>query len=449
MKDDYDASYSWPEDPSPKATASTDYSDYPAASPGEASKWIQYDMAATTLPAPVEAVDVRCRPWYMNTCNEIHFKPGGTLMNQQELVYKKAWVDMELDHSRWQTLSTPLKEVYAGDFYLPSDGARQKTELFQDIVFDNTLAANHRFKPAVYQRGWDKGTAKVYDLEVQTFDSPRNVAVKTSWSHVYNDVTEQYGEGNGFSVKTDVSDMTANKPGAGDKVLFRLPKADTEYLYFTQDGLHSGHRTPIAREADKYHRLNDTYGTIKAVSSDECSYFLVGNPFMTHMDIRTFISSNPDLEPVFWVITSEGQVVGTIDGETVTVADPADNAGQYDPTVVAPMQGFFVKTKTPAKEVKLTYDEKMMRRYDSRVGNDGNYLTSTTRGGEGAGVLRIVAECDGVPSTAALLSTDTLGVARFDIEAVDNRSLDIPATVYTVKDGRALSITHSGDAEGT
>lgn len=446
FEDELGKKYEWPENPDAGEDAA--YSDYHWQSVVGATKNIQYDMAAMTLAENVQGdPDVRCRPWYVNTCYEIHFKPGGTIMNQQELTYKKAWVDIEVDHSRWQTLSTPLQEVYSGDFYLPSNGAREKGELFTDMTFDNSLKLNHRFKPAVYQRSWDKGKAKVFEIDKPGLDVYRNVAVKTTWSHVYNDVEELYGGGNGFSIKTDVSLMDDGKPADGEKVLFRLPKSDEVYFYFTQDGSHHGHKTGMER-SDSLYRLNPTHGSISARTAGEGNYFLVGNPFMTYMDIKKFLEKNKDiLDSKYWIVAGGGQISGGSDGNgDFVAADPSGSELQEDPTIVAPMQGFFVKTKEDkkVKEVNLEYDETMMRRYDSREGQTG-----TTRSDSGLRI-RVVAECEGIPSTAAMLTidaeADSIGLPG--VEAIDNRELDVPATVYTVGHGKALSIQTAQDAEG-
>ncbi|MDE6696889.1 MAG: T9SS type A sorting domain-containing protein [Muribaculaceae bacterium] len=442
--------YAWPSNPE-KGIATLQDDDPGAEAVGKVTPLIHYDMAAFELNDNNrrEDAEIGCRPWYANTCNEIHFKPGGTIMNQQELTYKKAWVDMELDHSRWYTVSSPLKEVYAGDFYLPSDGAREYRELYTDITFDNDLKINHRFKPAVFQRGWDKSVAKVYEIDGPAVDADnvRNVAVKTFWSHVYNDVKEQYGSGIGFSIKTDVSNMTKNKPNAESKVLFRLPKNDNNYLYFNKDGNKLGHSTDITRTENQY-RLNDSNGKLVASSADNCEYFLVGNPFMTHMDIRKFLDKNEDiLEQKYWVITESGQIAGGVDDSgNFIAADPTDAEWAEDPTVIAPMQGFFVKAKNSVEKIELEYDESMMRRYDGRSDHSGEYLDGTTRS-ESAGMLRIVAENYGNPSSAALLGVND--GSNWNVEAIDNRDIDIQAIVYTAGQGMALCINSVKDAEGT
>ena len=436
--------YNWPEN---LETDGSGYADYPENGVGEATSMIQYDMAAYDVtPVSNDDASTACRPWYMNTCKEIHFKPGATIMNQHELDYDKAWVDVELDHSRWYTLASPLKDVFAGDFYLPSDGARQLTELFQDITFDNTLTTTHRFKPAVYQRGWDKSSAKVYEVDGPGVDADgvRNVVIKANWSLVYNDVAERYDGGVGFSIKTDVSHMETNKPGDDGKVLFRFPKADTEYFYFTQDGSQNGHETTVRTQSN--HRLNETNGTISASTATEGKYFLIGNPFMTHMDIQKFLKANEGkLEPKYWIVTAKGQIAGSIDdnGKFIATPVPAEEGKTYaDPTVIAPMQGFFVEAKATHTLLDLEYDESMMRRYDSNKG----ILTEATRGDEMPDVFRITSYCEGNPTSAAILVTDI--ASGNDVAAMDNRDLEIPSTVYTAKNGQVLSINFCEDAEG-
>ena len=108
-------------------------------------------------------------------------------------------MEMNLATGRWYTLCSPLKSVVAGDMYLPTQGARQVTELFVPITFNTT--DYNRFSPAVYQRAWNKAKATVYEIG----GGSRNVAVQTAWSRVYNDVDEDYSHGEGFSIKVDAS----------------------------------------------------------------------------------------------------------------------------------------------------------------------------------------------------------------------------------------------------
>ncbi|MDE6296793.1 MAG: hypothetical protein K2L89_03020 [Muribaculaceae bacterium] len=397
---------------------------------GNPTSLIQYDMTAY-----MDASEILCHPWVANSCNEIHFLPGATVMNQQALNYQKAWVDVELDHSRWYLLSTPLQEVYAGDFYLPSDNARQGTELFKDITFDESI--NDRFSPAVYQRGWDKSMAAVYDFGK---DEARNVAVKTFWSRVYNDVKENYGYGNAFSIKTDISSLDEDV----EKVIFRLPKADKSYLYYTYGKDEKDSDKEFSRDETKSGRLNPAKGSVTVSTANEGNYFLVGNPFMTYMDVKKFLDVNTCLNKKYWIVTDKGQIAVTFSGDTPYAAYPSTDSPE-DVTVVAPMQGFFVEADTKTSSLTLNYDETMMRRYDV---SDSSTLIQATRSENTPEVFKVTSITEGRPCSAAIVVPGMNGNEENSMNAVDNRELDIPSTVFTAKGGRAMSINFCDDAEG-
>lgn len=419
----------------PSEFTSGDYADIPEEGVGEATYLIQYDMAAY-----YGSTGILCRPWYHNTCSEIHFKPGSELMNQQTLRYHRAWVDLETRPGRWYTLSMPLQEVFAGDMYLPSANARQETELFQDITFDNDLDLNDRFKPAVYQRGWNKGTATVYELLGENGGSGgnRNVAVKVNWSHVYNDVNEIYGGGVGYSIKTDVSRV--KKPEK--TVIFRLPKADKSYMYFNQEGNISGNTTTINRSGNHY-KLNPGKGSIKVKSAGSSRYFLVGNPFMAHLDMQKFLEANSGVvSQKYWILTEDGQQAGIFDETIYGFIGSASG-------IVAPMQGFFVEASTESEELTLTYDETMMRRNGD--GSTGNPKVGT-RSENGGRFLTISSVNDGEISSTAVLSVEGGSDGGYleseDMVALDNSDMEVASTVYTVSSGIALAVNRTNDAEG-
>lgn len=170
---------------------------------GLATDLVKFDMASVERSATKNG-DIACRTWYDHTCDQIHFNAGAEIMDQRYIYYNKAWCDIDVPVGTWQTVSSPLMNIVAGDLYLPTATARQQTPLFEDIYYDTDL--NDRFKPAVYQRSWNKGgKATVYKLD----GSNTNVGVDLDWSHVYNDVNVQYGAGVGFSAKVDISTMTA------------------------------------------------------------------------------------------------------------------------------------------------------------------------------------------------------------------------------------------------
>ncbi len=391
---------------------------------GDATYQIEYDMVVHDSETMVE-----CGPWYANTCNEIHFLTDASIMNQQHLEYKKAWLDLELNPYRWYTLAMPLKKVFAGEFYLPTDNARQETELFRDITYDPEK--NDRFNPAVFQRGWDKGKADIYHPDGST----STAIVAANWSHVYNDVEESYGSGVGFSIKADVSGVN----DATGKVLFRLPKADEEYAYYDNEGneLNPDNRKTILHGEDHY-RLNDASGSISATNAGD-NYYLVGNPFMTHLDMAKFLDANKEkVARKYWMITAGSQKMGVFEAESEGLV--IGDALGY----VAPMQGFFVEALDgiATSTLSLDYDGSMM--YDLSATGGSGPLKISSRGYDEGFTLTISAIVDDEESTAAVVRVVSDASQSYrseeDMVVLDNSDLEVKATVYTVSDGKALSV---------
>lgn len=390
---------------------------------GDPTQDIEYDMAAKS-----REKSVSCGPWYAHTCDQIHFRPNAEIMNQQYLSYNRAWAEFELTPDRWYTLASPLKATVAGDMYLPKAGARQDTELFEPITFSTGF--NDRFAPAVYQRAWNKATATVYEIQD---GKSRNVAVKTVWSNVYNDVNEMYTAGTGFSINADVSRLT----GASGKVLFRLPKDDASYSYYNEDGSIVGNNTSVDRTYA--YKLNDVSGTIKVESAAPCRYFLVGNPFMAHIDMAGFLNANADkINPKYWVLTDGGYAAAS--------KDDADKftASIESPGMLAPMQGFFVETKNEETGVELTYTPDMLGTFTYDVDESPLPLHSPTRSEGHDGCLRITAMSDGEPVSQALIriKPDAAGgySEREDVAFLDGDDILSTAKIYTVAGNVAASI---------
>lgn len=404
---------------------------------GAATHDIEYDMAAYDAPEG-QPSQVRCRPWYSNTCEQIHFRPNSEIGGQGNLIYQKAWVDITVLPGRWHTLATPLKTVVAGDMYLPRANARQETELFQDITF--SYGDYNRFAPAVYQRGWNKSTTTVFEIG----GGSRNVALKADWSNVYNDVTEVYGRGTGFSIKTDVSGVTS--PSA-DGVLFRLPKADASFDYFSQDGTQQGNTTAIDR-TDSY-RLNDADGTITSVSRGGNQYFLVGNPFMAHLDMQKFLQANSSrINAKYWVLTGSSQGVAIFD-------ETSDGFVGTESGYVAPLQGFFLEAKDGAAATEGG-DSKLELVYTADMACNTSFMTSPLRSAvhaNGGNIVTISAVQEGgvVSQAFVNLSSDATKEydGRNDAVLIDNSELEVPASVYTIGGNRALSVNTTDDVDGT
>ncbi|MDE6805809.1 MAG: hypothetical protein K2J05_03275, partial [Muribaculaceae bacterium] len=218
----------------------------------EPTENIEYDMVSLDLKDGPLAM----RPWYANTCEQIHFNHGAEMAHQESFIfeknYQKAWVDMEMTGDRWYTLASPLQGVVAGDMYTKTAGGKQDNELYTDITFNNDDYG--RYEPAVYQRGWNKAEAATYLLGDNSHDS-KSAAVQLNWSRVYNDVDEDYAPGLGFSIRTATDGITTpDKDDNGNvTVRFRLPKADDSYSYFDKvDHTEGADDTTVGRTGNRH-----------------------------------------------------------------------------------------------------------------------------------------------------------------------------------------------------
>lgn len=391
---------------------------------GASTENIEYDL----MVKPATAGNAyECEPYYSNTVSEIHFEPNTEMLHTELLTYDKAWVDYELEKGRWYTLASPLQGVVAGDFYTDKSG-KEGQAYFSDIKYDPNN--NDRFNPSVYQRGW-KGSATLQTLSA----GEKNVAISGNWSSVYNDVTVPYSEGTGFSLK--VQDITDNS-----SALFRLPKADDEYFYYQKNSTTGGDKKTITRplnNADKTAYVGKLK-TDKTVTLDDLSsltvtngtYYLVGNPYMAHINANAFFNANSGLLKKYWLVDSEGQKIAVGSEEDLTTTDANGDA------TIAPLQSFFVTVaegQTAPTSITFSRDMQVLGgTSDNLRSTDVLYLTATTP--------------DGKQSRAALaynLAADKDYETSEDAELfLDSNLSDVPM-VYTVAGTMAASINQTSE----
>lgn len=399
--------------------------------------------------------DYDCEKFYGNTCQEIYFKPQAELRHQEELVYERAWVEYEFQANKWQLLTSPLKNVYSGDMYVPKSNGRQETEAFKDIKFDGGASGIYsRVGYPIYQRSWDKtgSTVVVSKEDDYRHDYPADIVygswgaeenesavVLNQWSHSYNDATVAYAPGdgdNGFSLR-------AHKRDQQEKALIRLPKADISYTYYNiEDGVEDegGHDAVVKKDGNKHNLLADaqTEGDYAPVtmtlgnSSDDNNIYLVSNPYMASLDMNLFFEANADVCRKLWtIVDGEVKVSPTESGVLATIA---------------PGQAFFIKVPGGnVKEVKFTTNMVTNQKVDF----NGNLqaamakFTEAERRKRAQQALVMTARSDGKKSTAIVrLNTeaDEDFQDREDVETLyDSNLTDVP-TLYTIAGDQAVSV---------
>lgn len=392
-----------------------------------------------------------CSRYKTYQANNLVLQSGSELLHPERLTYTQAWVEYALTPGRWYTLGSPLQHTYAGDWYAPTDNAQQLTPYFDDVTFNTT--DYNRFAPAVYQRSWDKANSLLYYLEPYSADAPIQANVKKkdvyqaiAWSKAFNDVQEPYGVG-GFSVKVNAKGATSTYTQS----LFRLPKEDTKFGYYTTAQATDGKEYTVDRTnshrliADQLNEASHTITQTLTNQNTANAYFLVSNPFTCGLDMNQFFSTNAsELEGAkYWLLTADGQLgvmQNADDKQWITVNDATATTAQG---VLAPGQGFFVKAAQPTTgSLSLRFTADMM----TSAKAVGSTLRAPARRQPLAGslrTLRIRAARGGLRSEAIVVK-DTEANNDYqpseDLEAlVDNALADVP-TVYTLAGTQASTI---------
>ena len=330
----------------------------------EATNYIAYDFVVSWNDKTADPADhstdgngtFRCETFRGNLCDQIFFKAQAELLNQPYLIYNKAFVEKEVESNKWNLVSTPMKNIYAGDFFVPQTTGREESKTaFSAMNFDET--SDNRVAAPVYQRNWDSNETQIVDgrtqYKVHDFDG-NNISIESIsdasmnveslyWSHVYNKLDENYSDGKGFALKAG----DQYKP-LSDKWLFRLPKEDVEYKYFKPDGGYSDLKVDVTKP-EKY-KLNVPYSNepsllgeislpLTANTHSNNLYYIVGNPYTASLSMYRFLNGNISFERKVWTLDN-----GVLNAHNI----PEGTYNRKDDYIIEPMQGFFVKVKEGA-----------------------------------------------------------------------------------------------------
>lgn len=394
---------------------------------------IQYDLMAYDNTSDNTLSTQRYR---VNICRDIHFEPGAQMLHAEQLLYNKAWTDVEITPGQWTAVSTPLQGVVAGDWYAPTATGRQETEYFKDITFnDNDY---NRLNPAVYQRSWSTGANIVEDGGGTT-----PVSFATEWSSAYNDASVPYVAGGGFSVKGILNQR--QQPSSTDKLLFRFPKADTSYGVSTGtlSRTNAGKLlvTGLLDRSDPSGSESNENVTATLTPSADGKYLMVGNPFMAPLDVQAFVAANSNvLAQKYWISSGLTSTVVTYDGTRWSEGT----------SLIPPYSVFYVEAlgngteagtgTTDAASVTVKFTADMQK-----------FATSSTDAGSQAASLKITAEDAEGSSSAAVryAASASNGFGMEDAQMISGLTgnADNAPQVYTVAGNTAVSVNQLKDAQ--
>lgn len=376
---------------------------------------IQYDLMAYEKDGALTTQRYR-----VNICRDIHFELGAQMLHAEQLLYNKAWTDVEVTPGQWTAVSTPLQGVVAGDWYAPTTG-KQETEYFKDINF--TDGGYSRLNPAVYQRSWSTGAKIVEDGGGTT-----PVSFTTEWSSAYNDASVPYVAGGGFSIKGVLKDATS--------LLFRFPKADASYDVSTgtlnRDNAGKLLVSNMVDRSDPYTYVHSDKVTVTLTPSADGKYLMVGNPFMASLDVQAFVAANSDvLAQKYWIgdMSEDNAVAFT------------ENGWSAPTSLIAPYSVFYVEAKTPSTEgVEVKFTAAMQK-----------FKTTSTGEGSQAVSLKITAEDAEGSSSAAVryAASASNGFGMEDAQMISRLTgnADNAPKVYTAAGNTAVSVNQLKDAQ--
>ena len=416
----------------------------------EATSGIAYDFVVTWNDNTADPADhstdgngtFKCETFHGNLCDQIFFKAQAELLNQPYLIYNKAFVEKEVESNKWNLVSTPMKNIYAGDFFVPKTTGREESKTaFSAMNFDGT--SDNRVAAPVYQRNWDSNETQIVDggtqYKVHDFDG-NNISIESIsdasmnveslyWSHVYNKLDENYSEGKGFALKAGDQYKTLSA-----KWLFRLPKEDEEYKYFEPDGGYSDLNVSVPKH-EKY-MLNVPYsnepGLLGEISQPLTSnthsnnrYYIVGNPYTASLSMYQFLNGNPSFERKVWTL---------VDGVLKAHSVPEGTYNRSQDYIIEPMQGFFVKVKEGETVSQANFTLMM---------TTDRWISGGTAVQEPAAVYINVVNDDHLCSTAKVVvcnDADDEFVDDEDVELLNNSDIEDVPQVYTVAGNQAVAL---------
>ena len=417
----------------------------------EATNYIAYDFVVSWNDNTADPADhstdgngtFRCETFRGNLCDQIFFKAQAELLNQPYLIYNKAFVEKEVESNKWNLISTPMKDIYAGDFFVPQTTGREESKTaFSAMNFDET--SDNRVAAPVYQRNWDSNETQIVDgrtqYKVHDFDG-NNISIESIsdasmnveslyWSHVYNKLDEDYSDGKGFALKAG----DQYKPLSA-KWLFRLPKEDVEYKYFKPDGTYSDLKVDVTKP-EKY-KLNVPYSNepsllgeislpLTANTHSNNLYYIVGNPYTASLSMYRFLNGNTSFERKVWTLDN-----GVLNAHNI----PEGTYNRKDDYIIEPMQGFFVKVKEGATVSQANFT--LMMTTDRWI-SGGSTISETPAKMS----INVVENGKRMAMAKVVVKDDADGDFNNDedIELLNNTELEDIPQVYTIAGTQAAAL---------
>lgn len=390
-------------------------------------------------------------------CKDIFFEPRTAVENITSLNYRKAWVEMELKPNMYYNLSAPLKQMYTGDMFVPT-GAYPAC--FETLTEQN--CAENRFNPSIYQRLWATAAPGKIALKdgnggITLGDNTLGV-LETKWSRHFNAVAKEYAAGEAFSLWVDNGTLPADRT-----FRIRLPKTHNLYHYYNDYDHEEMGKEQVGKDPLQIYRFvyeTGAEGNLKAeykyksegkevsegrtvfVGQDQyqitlksdvpTNTFMLGNPFMSHLDLEKFLAVNTNVASVSMQLAKSEQTVAMVAGTTLSTGGTQ---------TVAPMQSFYLTTNTePSTSATILLTKEM-------INNKG---TSEDKGeGKMPGLrVRVESLTNGSQSAALLLTHEAVAAADINSAAaptIMDGEVKADVKVFGINSGNGFDIMPLAD----
>ena len=436
------------------------------------------------------------------------------VVNVPELAYSKAWVDVRMMPNRYYMFSSPLKSVYTGDLFVPAGMNGQHTgQEFEDLGdADAQNRFNPSIYQRMWNTTPDVRLLDDFDYtnnekrEDKWADSSLETDVETGmvdWSRPFNTLNHPYTTKEGFSVWVDNGDLPEDQA-----VIMRLPKQNKYYNYYTPEGEllpeHEGGtgeeypgegnfgysgKTNLSRTADNVRFIYENYENgydgldfaddvnggkdrykakkadspftdesagepsliVNAETEKSSETFAVGNPFMSDVDIKTFLQKNDKVNSLrryngdtYETYTLSGEQLVTNVTVSVESEDEDGNVVTGDEEVavsrkpvIHPLESFFVDATGDGTSFEVVFTRDMM------LNTVANETEATRSAGYGLPMMRIMAEAGGLKSGMVLADS----TARVNVETMLDGEVKPTVAVFAAVDGKAHDIVSTRAAE--
>lgn len=273
------------------------------------SDWENPTNWTNGVPSKCSSVTIKQSPQYPNisnlnnaSCRRISFEPETSIYGLENLTYDSAIVQVNLKRNKWYMLTSPLKEMYSGDYYFEG-------------------------KPVTQM--------KLFGINYSASDGTHIQTITGNWTNSFASLKEKLSPGEGFAYRIEQTEWhypTGYSAIMTDKKISfpqtnadgSLKKTAIPYNSITGKPYPTLAQT-MAKDDTKAYRfaMENAANKLSSISIPvKKGLNLIGNPLMSHLDFVSLYKSNQSLIKdyvQFWNGSGFGSITssGTTSGASV------------------------------------------------------------------------------------------------------------------------------------